>query len=79
MGREGIVAFWLGAHTTPPMVPRYMTVVECARFINRSPNAVRHLVKQAAIPCIRVGRRVQFDQRVIEGWMLRNVDRRKPR
>ncbi len=82
MTRDVAVAFWLGSHAAQPprylTAPRYMTVAQCATFINRSPKAVRGLVERQEIPCIRVGRRVQFDQRKVEGWMLRNADRRRP-
>ena len=40
------------------VVPRYLDVAGCAAYIGRMDKAVRHLVKQAAIPYAKIGRRV---------------------
>ena len=43
-------------------LPRYMNVPDVAAYLRRSENAIRHLVKAAAIPHIKIGRRVLFDR-----------------
>jgi hypothetical protein len=49
--------------------PRWMTVETCARYIDRTPEAIQSLVKRGQIPVIvRAGRR-QFDRYVIDEWM----------
>jgi excisionase family DNA binding protein len=50
---------------------RYLTTPTCATYIGRTVAAVRGLVKRGQIPCVRVGRRVQFDKERIDRWMNR--------
>lgn len=54
------------------MTARYLTVATCAVYIGRTEHAIRHLVKQGAIPHIKLGRRVQFDPVKLDAWMSRH-------
>lgn len=56
---------------------RYLTVDTCAAYLGRTPKAVRRLVERGELPCIRVGRRVQFDRDKIDSWMSRHTVRGK--
>lgn len=49
--------------------PRYLTVDQCAVYLGRTPDAIRHLVKRAAIPTVRIAGRVQFDRERIDKWV----------
>ena len=59
------------------VVPRYLDVAGCAAYIGRMDKAVRHLVKQAAIPYAKIGRRVTFDTEKRDRWIERHGRRRK--
>jgi excisionase family DNA binding protein len=49
--------------------PRLMSVNEAARYIGRSPKALRHLIANGTIPCIRDGSRVHLDRTDLDGWI----------
>ena len=58
--------------------PRYLDVAGVATYISKSPKAIRHMVAQAQLPHIRIGRSIRFDRAKIDTWMLSQTDRRKP-
>lgn len=59
--------------------PRYLDVGGVAAYLSKSPEAVRMMVKRAQIPHLRMGQRtVRFDREMIDRWMAKQVDRRKP-
>jgi excisionase family DNA binding protein len=56
---------------------RYLTVSECARYLGRSAKAVRRLVERGELPCVRLGRRLQFDRVALDRWVARHSVRGK--
>ena len=58
--------------------PRYLDVAGVATYISKSPKAIRHMVAQAQLPHIRMGRSIRFDRVEIDRWMMGQKDRRKP-
>lgn len=49
--------------------PRWMTVATCAEYIDRTPWAIRGLMKQGVIPFLKQGGTIYFDRFVIDHWM----------
>ena len=45
---------------------RLLTVPEVARWLGRTENAIRILVKRGRLPAVRVGRRLRFEPRQIQ-------------
>lgn len=57
---------------------RYLDVAGVALYLSKTKRAVHHLVAQAQIPHIRMGRSLRFDRAAIDQWMKGQMDRRKP-
>jgi excisionase family DNA binding protein len=58
-------------------IGRYLTVDACAMYLGRTSKAVRRLVERGELPCIRLGRRVQFDRVAVDRWIARHSCRGK--
>ncbi len=50
--------------------PPFMNMATCARFIDRTPGAVKKMVFRGQIPYRRKGRRISFNREAIAKWML---------
>jgi excisionase family DNA binding protein len=48
---------------------RLMTVPEAARYLGRTPRAVRHLISTGALPSVREGRSVHLDRQELDRWI----------
>lgn len=48
---------------------KYLTTEECARFIGRTPGAIRNLVMRRAIPFRKPSGRLLFVRTEIENWI----------
>ena len=48
---------------------RYLDVAGAATYLGRTEHAIRHLVRQQAIPYIKKAGRVQFDRERLDRWM----------
>ena len=48
---------------------RLLDVPAAARYLGRTPSALRHLIAKGAIPCVRRDGRVQLDRRDLENWL----------
>lgn len=51
---------------------RYLTTTTAAAYLGRTEAAIRGLVRRGEIPCVRIGRRVQFDKERLDRWMGRD-------
>ncbi len=61
-------------HRTTTTSDRLWTVVDVAKRLNKSEQAVYHMVRRGLIPFTRVGMRsVRFDQTRIEEWLAVNT------
>lgn len=50
--------------------PRWLTVETAARYLDRTPTALRSLVQRGAIPCHKVQGRVLFGREELDQWVL---------
>jgi len=48
---------------------RLLDVPAAAKYIGRSPSAVRHLIAKGTIPCVRRDGRVQLDRKDLDNWL----------
>lgn len=48
---------------------RVLDVPAAAKYIGRTPSAVRHLITKGVIPCIRRDGRVQLDRKDLDNWL----------
>jgi excisionase family DNA binding protein len=48
---------------------RLMTVNEAAKYLGRTPWALRHLIATKALPVVRMGRSVRLDRRELDRWV----------
>jgi excisionase family DNA binding protein len=48
---------------------RLLTVPEAAKYLGRTPRALRHMISTAAIPVVREGRSVHLDRRELDRWI----------
>jgi excisionase family DNA binding protein len=48
---------------------RLMTVPAAARYLGRTPRAVRHLIATGALPSVREGRSVHLDRHELDRWI----------
>jgi excisionase family DNA binding protein len=48
---------------------RLITVPEAARYLGRTPRAVRHLISTGALPVVREGRSVHLDRQELDRWI----------
>ena len=54
--------------------PRLLTVDDAAKYIGRTPKALRHMIANGAVPAIREGGRVHLDRSDMDRWVeLRKV------
>ncbi len=51
---------------------RLYTIAEAARYLGRTPWAVRHLIYRGVLPEVRIGRRVHVDIRDLDSIIDRN-------
>lgn len=49
--------------------PRLFSVNEAARYLGRTPKAVRHLIAAGTIPAVREGARVHLDRADLDRWI----------
>jgi excisionase family DNA binding protein len=58
---------------------RYLSVAQLAEYVPAlTQKAIYHLVADGKIPCIRLGRKIQFDKEKIDRWMERHSHRATP-
>jgi len=48
---------------------RLLDVPEAAKYIGRSPSALRHMIAKGTIPCVRRDGRVQLDRNDLDNWI----------
>jgi excisionase family DNA binding protein len=48
---------------------RLLDVRAAAKYIGRSPSALRHLIAKGAIRCVRRDGRVQLDRQDLDNWL----------
>jgi excisionase family DNA binding protein len=48
---------------------RLMTVAEAAKYLGRTPWAVRSLIASEALPVVREGRSVHLDRKELDRWI----------
>jgi excisionase family DNA binding protein len=48
---------------------RLMTVPEAAKYLGRTPRAIRHLISTGALPSVREGRSVHLDRNELDRWI----------
>jgi excisionase family DNA binding protein len=54
--------------------PRLLRVDEAAKYIGRTPKALRHLIANGAVPAVREGGRLHLDRADLDRWIeLRKV------
>ena len=54
--------------------PRLLRVDEAAKYIGRTPKALRHLIANGAVPAVREGGRLHLDRGDLDRWIeLRKV------
>jgi len=56
--------------------PRLLSVDDAARYLGRTPKALRHLIASGAMPVVREGTRVHLDRGDLDHWLAL---RRTPR
>ncbi len=56
----------------PSTQGRLFTAKQAGEYINRSEQAVRHLIFQQEIPVVRTGRCVRIDRKDLDIWIERN-------
>jgi excisionase family DNA binding protein len=49
--------------------PRLLTVDEAAKYIGRTPKALRHMIASGAIAMIREGSRIHLDRADMDKWI----------
>ena len=50
-------------------VCRLLSVGEAARYIGRTPSAMRHMIAKGMVPCVRRDGRVYLDRPDLDGWI----------
>ena len=48
---------------------RLLDVPAAAKYIGRTPSALRHLITRGSIPCVRRDGRVQLDRQDLDNWL----------
>lgn len=56
-----------------PMDARLMDIKQCARYLGRTENALRMMVKRKELPYGKQGVRVFFDRQVIDNWVQESI------
>jgi hypothetical protein len=70
------IAARLAARLRQSEEPRLMNVNEAAKYISRSPKALRHMIGNGAVPVVREGLRVHLDRVDLDQWIeMRKVKR----
>jgi excisionase family DNA binding protein len=49
--------------------PRLLSVREAARYLGRTPKALRHMIASGAVPAVREGTRVHLDRADLDQWV----------
>ncbi len=52
--------------------PRYMTVANAARYMDKTTKALRNMIARRQIVVIRKGRSIRLDRQTIDRWMKRD-------
>jgi excisionase family DNA binding protein len=58
--------------TAAAVNPRLLTVEHAAVYLDRSKEAVQHLIAEAKLPVVRTDRRVFLDVRDLDRWIEEN-------
>ena len=62
------------AHLDQSRGARLLTVDDAAKYIGRTPKALRHMIANGTVPAIREGGRVHLDRADLDRWIeLRKV------
>lgn len=48
---------------------RLLDVPTAAKYIGRTPSALRHIIAKGTIPCVRRDGRVQLDRQDLDNWL----------
>ena len=62
------------------LFPRLMNTRQCAEYLSRSVNSIRHLRFRRKIPIVKIDRRIAYDRVAIDKWIVgnrRQANRRK--
>ena len=51
------------------VTPRLLNIKDAARYISRTPKALRHMIERRKLPVVRCGRRVQIERDALDKWI----------
>jgi excisionase family DNA binding protein len=63
------VAARIAARLNMGQEPRLLSVNDAARYIGRTPKALRHMIANGAIATIREGGRIHLDRADLDRWI----------
>jgi excisionase family DNA binding protein len=63
------VAARIAARLNMGQEPRLLSVTDAAKYIGRTPKALRHMIANGAIPTIREGGRIHLDRADLDKWI----------
>lgn len=64
---------WLVVPQCQP-VPPWMTVEQCAGYLQITPEVVRQKARDGILPSSRVGQQFRFSVHAIDAWLMRGGD-----